>query len=123
MFKIHPGQNVYSQALAGFLDHWNLQLTHNLTPSSVTAEQILRADRISRLREKIFDSTDYRPTGFLFVFQKDCIETIRKFVVRGVVEEDEFENGLGEYGLGDIDVFARARRIIVALSGITYCLQ
>jgi hypothetical protein len=46
---------------------------------------------------------------------KGCIETAREIVMRGVMEEDGLENGLR-----NIDMFTRARRIVITLLTISH---
>ena len=44
--QVDSDEDVDSQALARFLDQWYLELSENLAPGTITAEEVLGADLV-----------------------------------------------------------------------------
>jgi hypothetical protein len=111
MFQIYFDQDIDGETLARLPDQWDLQLSQHLTPRAIAAEEVLGADLVELVGDVILDRAEDGARGFVLEREEGGVETSGKAIETCMADEDGFQDGLG-----DIDMVARAGRIVVALN-------
>jgi hypothetical protein len=111
MSQIDLDQDIDGETLAGLLDQRDLQLSQHLTPRAIAAEEVLGADLVELVGDVILDGAEDGAGDFVLEREEGGVETRGEAIEARMADEDGFQDGLG-----DIDMVARAGRIVVALN-------
>lgn len=114
MSQINFDQQIYGEPLTRFLDKRDLKLSKHLTFRAIAAKQVFGSNAICVLRQIVLDIANNGATRLVLEGQERSLKSNRKAILGRVVDEDRLEDRLG-----NVDMIARTRSIVIALRLLT----
>lgn len=112
--QVRLDQHIDRDSFTRLSNEWNLKLLHDSTSGTVRTKQVFRADHIMLLENIIVQCRNNAAVLILREFHKRSVETGIKAMMRCILCESGFKQGLRQ-----IDGQTRASKLIVTLARVS----